>query len=37
METEQQREMSERLDRMWDEHILACLAIIDTFLEEDND
>lgn len=25
---EQRQELSERLDRMWDEHIVACLAII---------
>lgn len=37
METEEQRKISEWLDKRWKEHILACLAIINTFLEEDDD
>lgn len=31
MENERQQEINEALDHMWQEHILACLAIINAW------
>ena len=37
MSYEHEESLEERLDRMWAEHIMACLAIINAFLEEDKE